>query len=188
MLIDGGTYDGRGGSVEGTIDLGAGTGKAYGGSGSDTILGGWGEDYIDGGEGADRLIGGTWDDTFVVDNRPIKSQRAYLQRRKYVLGTSYHPKNEAVFVEILKAFDVTATTSINLTGNSGANSIIGNAGASILDGQAGTDLLDGGAGDDTLVGGDGDDIIKGGAGVDTVIFSESAAITPSLLDLVTVSL
>ena len=107
----------------------------------------------------------------MVDNLLDEVVELAGEGKDTVLAHTSYTLNEAASVEILKAFDVTATTSINLTGNSGANSIIGNAGANILDGQAGTDLLDGGAGDDTLVGGDGDDIIKGGAGVDTVIFS-----------------
>jgi hypothetical protein len=84
-----------------------------------------------------------------------------------------HGLSEDASVEILSAFDVSATTPLSLTGDSNSNSISisGNAGANFLQGGAGKDALDGGGGDDTLSGGDADDRNKGGSGLDTVVFS-----------------
>jgi serralysin len=53
-------YDGRRGTVTGTVFLNAGSDRAYGGAGSETIAGGGGNDTIDGGGGNDiALYGGT---------------------------------------------------------------------------------------------------------------------------------
>jgi hypothetical protein len=47
-------------------------------------------------------------------------------------------------VEVLRTINPAATTTINLTGSSIANTIIGNAGANMLAGKGSKDLLTGG--------------------------------------------
>ena len=68
---------------------------------------------------------------------------------------------------------------VNLTGDSGFNSLVGGYGDDIIDGLGGSDIIDGLAGNDVLRGGDGDDhisagfgndIVEGGAGNDFVEF------------------
>jgi Ca2+-binding RTX toxin-like protein len=49
-------YDGRGGTVTGTVFLNAGNDRAYGGAGNETIEGGGGNDTIDGGGGNDTAV------------------------------------------------------------------------------------------------------------------------------------
>jgi Ca2+-binding RTX toxin-like protein len=55
----------------------------------------------------------------------------------------------------------------NVTGGSGADTLIGDAEDNILLGGAGSDILDGGTGEDILYGGAGTDSITGGSGADT---------------------
>jgi hypothetical protein len=55
-------YNGRGGTVEGTIDGGAGEDTLLGGSLSDEMYGGNGDDDLDGGAGGDTLRGGRGED------------------------------------------------------------------------------------------------------------------------------
>ena len=85
-LLDGDdSFDGPGGLVTGTIDLGLGNDTGYGGAGEEHMLGGDGadelhgeggidvldggedNDLLDGGTGSDVLVGGLGDDTYVVD-------------------------------------------------------------------------------------------------------------------------
>ncbi|MFT3987269.1 M10 family metallopeptidase C-terminal domain-containing protein [Aestuariivirga sp.] len=71
------SFDGKGGTVIGTIDGGAGNDALTGGISDDTLLGGvgndflrgsLGEDILRGGAGRDRLAGGADADTFVYGN------------------------------------------------------------------------------------------------------------------------
>jgi len=64
---------------------------------------------------------------------------------------------EGVYVETLQTRDSSGTSSIDLTGNSLANTLIGNAGNNVLDGGAGDDVLNGLGGSDVLNGGNGQD-------------------------------
>ena len=61
--------------------------------------------------------------------------------------------------------DITVTGGVaytgNITGGSGADTLVGNDLANTLTGNAGADFLTGGAGSDTIIGGAGDDIIQG---------------------------
>ncbi len=54
-------------------------------------------------------------------------------------------------IEAMATINAAATTAINLTGNSLAQTITGNAGANILDGKGGNDTMAGGAGADVFV-------------------------------------
>jgi Ca2+-binding RTX toxin-like protein len=49
-------YDGRGGTVTGTVHLGRGYDRAFGGSGSETFLGGVNDDTLEGGGGQDTAV------------------------------------------------------------------------------------------------------------------------------------
>lgn len=72
------------------------------------------------------------------------------------------------------------TTSIRITGNALANTILGGSnkdsiygkdGADYLRGNAGADNIYGGTGDDTLIGGKGNDSLWGNDGADTFIYN-----------------
>jgi Ca2+-binding RTX toxin-like protein len=64
--------------------------------------------------------------------------------------------------------DVTAGTSLNITGSAGRDNFTTDGGNDTIDGGAGNDTIDGGNGNNTLIGGAGDDGITGGSGVDTI--------------------
>lgn len=49
-------YDGRTGTITGTVSFGGGNDVAYGGAGGETFLDGIGNDFYDGGEGVDTVI------------------------------------------------------------------------------------------------------------------------------------
>lgn len=68
--------------------------------------------------------------------------------------------------------DAAGTTSINLTGNSLAQTIRGNAGTNSLKGLGGNDRLESDAGNDSLDGGTGNDLLIGGSGADRFIFRD----------------
>ncbi|MBR1807680.1 MAG: hypothetical protein IJ774_15015 [Selenomonadaceae bacterium] len=61
-----------------------------------------------------------------------------------------------------------AKKSVNIVGNSNANSIVGGLANDSLNGDAGNDTLDGGKGNDKLWGDAGDDVLTGGKGNDSL--------------------
>lgn len=66
---------------------------------------------------------------------------------------------------------LTATTTINGTGNAANNIITGGSGSNALSGLAGNDTITGNAGNDTIRGGLGADLLTGGTGRDTFAFA-----------------
>ena len=76
------------------------------------------------------------------------------------------------------------TSSVEVTGGTGADALNGTDESDLLSGGPGSDTLSGGAGDDSLFGGSGNDVLvggagadvlNGGAGIDLVSYSDSAA-------------
>ncbi len=79
---------------------------------------------------------------------------------------------------------LSASKSVNLTGNTKANILLGHAGKNtlnglsgndILTGAAGNDKINGDAGNDQIYGGLGKDALNGGAGKDTFYFDTALA-------------
>lgn len=125
-------YDGRGGSVEGTI---------LGGGGVDTFIPGAGAEVIDGGTELD-----------VLDFRSTSGIRMALDGSVVSAGTAAgdtYLNIEAVFGSL--------TGADTISGNAAANSLSGYGGADNLSGGAGADTLIGGAGKDKIWGGGGND-------------------------------
>ncbi|KAB0266530.1 Calx-beta domain-containing protein [Microvirga brassicacearum] len=140
------TYDGRGGSVTGTVDLGDGADTAYGGAGDEVILGGTGADWLDGGAGADQMDGGGDDDTYVVDNvGDVIAEAANAGTDTVRASVDFTLSAE------VEALILTGADDLSGTGNASANMLLGNRGANRLAGAQGSDVLDGGAGLDTAV-------------------------------------
>ena len=134
IRLDGGNdiYDGRGGTVEGTI---------LGGDGNDTFRVGFGEEVIDGGAGVDLLdfrtggairvsLDGSGENTGVADGDTYTNIENMFGSR---LG------NDA------------------LTGSNAGNNIRGLAGNDTISGLGGNDVIYGGKGADLLSGGAGND-------------------------------
>ncbi|WP_134494297.1 glycoside hydrolase family 113 [Microvirga pakistanensis] len=135
-----------------------------GGAGNDTLWGGKGNDKLNGGTSADSMEGGAGNDIYYVDStgdRVVETASGGTADRVYT-SVSH---NLAAYVEQLYA---TGSASLNLTGNTLANTLTGNAGRNKLSGGSGNDKLYGGTGNDTLSGGSGHDTLDGGTGRDVL--------------------
>lgn len=118
-----------------------------GGKGDDYLVGAAGADILNGGTGRDTLKGDADDDTYYVDDvgdRVLEASSGGVSDRVYT-SVSY---DLPPFTEILVA---SGSGSIDLSGNSLANTITGNGGANRIGGGYGKDTLKGGAGKDTFV-------------------------------------
>ena len=148
-------YDGRGGSIEGTI---------FGGAGNDTFRLGAGIETVDGGAGWDTLdfrSGGAI--RVALDGSFANTGRA---------ADDSYTGIEAIFGSNFGADRLTGDAAANaLRGFGGADTLAGGAGNDVLVGDAGNDALFGGAGHDRLTGGAGHDRLTGGAGNDQFVFA-----------------
>jgi Ca2+-binding RTX toxin-like protein len=129
-------------NVFGTV----GNDSLTGNSGGNLLSGGLGNDTLDGAGGADYAIfAGT---TAATVNLGLTTAQA----TGYGTDTLLNIENLS-----------TGSGNDNLTGNSGANTLLSGAGNDILRGLAGNDALYGGAGADRLTGASGRDLLYGGA-------------------------
>lgn len=74
---------------------------------------------------------------------------------------------------VLSTTSTTLSADLDLTGTTGADTLIGGVGADTLSGLAGNDTLRGKDGDDVLIGGQGADVLDGGAGQDTASYASA---------------
>jgi predicted extracellular nuclease len=114
------------------------------------LFGNAGTNILHGGGGVDILVGFGGNDTYYIDVAATRvfedvggGTDAVYASLSYTLGASQE-------IEILSTNSHAATSAINLTGNSFANSLFGNAGDNVLDGKGGNDQLIGFAGADTF--------------------------------------
>ena len=130
---------------------------------------------LNGRGGIDTMTGLAGNDTYYIDNAGDSVFEAagggddtVIAYKSFVLGAGQH-------VELLRTPGSASTSTINLTGNELANTILGNAGTNALNGGTGADYLRGYAGNDTYyVDHAGDSVIEAaGGGSDTVIASAS---------------
>jgi Ca2+-binding RTX toxin-like protein len=135
------------------IDGDDGDDTLAGGANGDSLFGGDGNDLLDGGANGDSMSGGAGDDTYIVDGSSDTVWEAsaangidtVLSAVSLTLGSN------------VENLTLTATGSVNGTGNSLDNAITGGSGANVLNGSSGNDTLSGGAGNDNLTGGSGSD-------------------------------
>jgi Ca2+-binding RTX toxin-like protein len=115
------------------------------------IIGNAGNNTLIGGGGLDTLQGLGGNDTYYIDH---SGARIVERSNEGTADVAYASVNYALWsdsqVEVLSTSNHAATTAINLTGNSFAQTLIGNAGANILDGGEGNDTLQGLGGADTF--------------------------------------
>ena len=151
VLTAGGTddYDGRGGTLSGTIDLGTGNDSGTGGDGGERFLGSAGHDEFDGG-GTDTYDGSAGTARLTAD-----------------LGLGYVVSNDLGSDSVVNFENLFGGSNNDLlTGDLLANVLRGNGGNDRLTGLGNDDRLAGGSGNDVLLGGDGNDRLSGDDRVD----------------------
>lgn len=184
-------FDGRGGSVIGTVYGGAQNDTLLGGSGTDDLHGGQGSNWLDGGDGNDRLRTGEGNSTLHgragdddITTTGNGNNRVYAGSGDdvVVVGDGNNRIKAASGDDTVTAGkgndtifggqgddDIKAGNGRNLVrGNKGDDQIITGGGKDSIFGGGGDDTLKGNGGADKVVGGAGDDVIKSGAGSDTV--------------------
>jgi Ca2+-binding RTX toxin-like protein len=176
-------YDGRLGSVGGTIFgyagndtilAGSGNDRIDGGAGGDTLNGGAGNDRLDGGTGRDTFVGGLGDDTFILDRADESvSELAGEGTDTIIIGVLSYALGANIENLIFSSVGVVSYQGNDLNnsiqGGSSGDDLYGLAGDDSLYGLGGNDYLSGNNGADYLSGGDGNDVFIGGAGVDIMV-------------------
>jgi Ca2+-binding RTX toxin-like protein len=154
-----------GGSGTDTLDGAGGSDALWGEAGADVLYGGAGHDWLIGGSGSDTVAGGGGDDNYIVEDASDLIDETAGQGTDTVYASVSYTLAASAAVEFLSTTDAYAATSLNLAGNSYANSIYGNAGANRLDGRAGADKLYGNGGNDTyFVDNTGDRVVEPSTG------------------------
>ena len=182
--------------LTGTSDIN-GTGNAVansllGNTGRNSLSGGDGNDTLDGAAGIDTAVGGAGNDTYVVNVTSTGSLEDVISETGAadidtlkLTGTSTNVTAVRIgLASTLENLDASATASslLNLSGNTLANRITGNAAGNVLAGGLGKDTLIGGAGNDTYVinvtsTGSLEDVINetGAADIDTLKLTGTSA-------------
>ena len=123
-----------------------------GNTGANTLTGNGGNDTLNGGAGADSMTGGAGDDGYVVDNAGDQVIEASNEGIDTVQTSITY-----TLASNVENLTITATGSVNGTGNALDNVLTGGSGANQLNGGAGNDILNGAGGADAMTGGTGDD-------------------------------
>jgi Ca2+-binding RTX toxin-like protein len=156
---------------------GSGNDTLYGNVGNDVIDGGNGNDTLNGGVGIDTMTGGAGNDLYFVDNGSDTVTEAAGGGTDRVLTSVNYTLAAGQSIESFTPTSFATTTSINLTGNTLAQSILGNAGNNIIDdgGAGASDLLEGFGGNDSYRVNNVHDIVieAAGAGTDQLLTSVS---------------
>ncbi|WP_407156418.1 hypothetical protein [Bradyrhizobium sp. STM 3557] len=149
------------------------------------LTGGAGNDTIDGGGGSDTIWGGGGDDTIAyhgtentIDGGSGNNTLLMLAAAIVELYNADQTAGDATNVANFLNVDASPlSTSVNITGSTGANIIKGGLGDDTLDGDGGADTISGGAGNDTVIYHGTETSIDGGAGTDTLVLAASGGIT-----------
>jgi Ca2+-binding RTX toxin-like protein len=158
--------------------------QIFGYAGDDMLFGNDGNDRLNGGTGTDRLDGGLGDDIYYLDTVLDQVSEAAGAGRDILLASMSYVLSDSVFVEDLSTIDWTATTAINLTGNSLDNGISGNAGANILNGGAGVDVMQGFGGNDRYyVDNVHDRVIEAKDGGNDIVFTSVSYVLPRFVEV-----
>lgn len=132
----------------------------YGFAGDDILLGGDYNDLLFGDLGADQLSGGDGDDILFIDSDDVLVSGGAGQDIAIVTTS------DSVLL------DLTAHSIELIFGNEGDDQFTASGSTSVdMDGGGGNDSLTGGDGDDLFTGGGGNDTISGGMGTDVAGYS-----------------
>ncbi len=121
-----------------------------GNSSGQTILGNAGFNTLNGVGGADNLSGFNGNDVYLVNSYYDKVNETAGQGTDQIRASFSFALAGGVSVETLGTTNINGTASLNLIGNSLANTIFGNAGKNMLNGAAGSDTITGGGGADSF--------------------------------------
>jgi Ca2+-binding RTX toxin-like protein len=135
-------------SLSTTSTVGTTAIKLTGNEFAQTITGNAGANVLDGKGGADTLKGLGGNDTYYVDNASDKVVEVVGGGKDTVTASVSYALAAGVEVETLRITSNGGTSTINLTGNEFAQTVIGNAGANIINGKGGGDALTGLGGKD----------------------------------------
>jgi Ca2+-binding RTX toxin-like protein len=161
--------NGTGNSLENDIVGNPGNNILNGGAGNDELYGASGNDTLNGGSGIDQLAGGLGNDIYYVDNAgDIIVEGSTEGSLDWIATSVSYAIGAAAHVERLSTTSNGGTSSINLTGNGIAQTIIGNAGANTLNGMGGADTMIGGLGNDIFHVDNAGDQIEDGSGQGTL--------------------
>lgn len=138
-----------------------------GGAGNDFLTGGAFDDTLIGGTGNDTLSGRSGNDIYWIDSAGDSIVELAGEGSDVVITSVSYTLDAATHAERLETIKLSATDSLNLTGNSYSQAITGNNGRNILRGEGGADALYGGGDNDVMDGGSGADAMYGGTGDDT---------------------
>ena len=122
------------------------------------------------------MSGGAGNDSYVVD---VVGDSVSDTSGTDTVSSSTLSLSAASFAGI-ENLTLTGSASLNLTGNSGANTLTGNSGINIIDGGTGTDTMVGGTGNDTYIVDVATDIVTEAAGGGTADKVQSATISLNL--------
>lgn len=150
------------------VDRGSVSMSITSGSGNDTLRMEMANDTLVAGSGTDKLEVAA---TAILGGIQIDLSSSTDQ------VTSYNGAGNAVVQSGFENVDISAYLGGfggDITGSTGANSIVGSGGNDLINAGGGADTVDGGAGNDSLSGGSGTDSLVGGAGNDTVSGGEGA--------------
>lgn len=152
-----------------------------GGAGNDTLYGvGGGYDTLDGGAGSNLLVGGPVtghnlliaNDTDTIDGGAASTGNtvqfgAAVSKANLLDDHLLNVQNVVITNTGNAGYDFSVQTEyLNISGNTGNDTIYASSGGSTIYGNAGNDSLVGGIGNDNLYGGDGNDILISGGGSD----------------------
>ena len=157
-------YDGRLGTVGGSVSGYAGNDRLLGGAGNEVLNGGLGTDMLDGGGGADTMAGGAGNDTMFVDHAGDVIIEFANEGFDVLAASLPYALAAGASIELMTTGWIEGLAVIHLAGNELGQQIWGNGAANILSGNGGDDTLFGFGGGDTLLGNDGADVLFGGAG------------------------
>ncbi len=150
-----------------------------GNSFSQTLVGNAGNNIFNGGGGNDILHGLGGNDTYYVDLASVQVIEAVGGGNDAIYTSVSYTLGAGQEIELLSVNSYAATTPINLTGNTRAQTIVGNSGKNTLIGGGGADILIGQGGDDIYFVDNSDIVIQEavGGGTDVVYATRSYTLT-----------